>query len=115
MIFPGKEFVEYLSLLHVCRSHFSLLIYQRGYTPRGLSLLINVPIESFLVIFHITRQVQFHLHFGFPGSISAHPDGTPVFLAHITSLLPLPVHFLLIPQFDQQVFVRPCWFPASSM
>lgn len=31
-----------------------------------------------------------------------------------SSLLPLSVHFLLIPQFNQQVLAQTCWFPVSS-
>lgn len=37
----GKELTEYLSLLQVCCSQFSLLVYQRGYIFPGLSLLTS--------------------------------------------------------------------------
>lgn len=57
----GIGLVECPSLFHVYCCHFSLVIYQRGHAILGLSLLINVPVES-LVIFHILCHIQFHLH-----------------------------------------------------
>ena len=82
---------------------FSLLIYQMRYTLLCLPLLPTVSKESFLDIFHIVCQVQLHLHLGFPDPISACPDGIPVFFPGHPSLLPLPILFLLISQFEQQV------------
>jgi len=67
-----------------------------------------------LLIFHIPRQVQFHLCFCFPDPISVWPDYMLLFFPGHTFLLPLPVHFLLIPQYDQQVHAQPYQFPVSS-
>ena len=67
---------------------------RRGTLSLPMSLWTSVPVESLLVIFHKFCQVQFHLYFGFPDHISAHPDSIPVFFLGHISLLPLPVHFL---------------------
>ena len=83
----GKVLAEYLNLFHVYRSKLSLLVYQRGYT----------------LFFHISHQDQFHLHFSFPDSISSCLDSIPVSFPGHMSLLPLPMHFLAFPWFDQQV------------
>lgn len=111
----GKELVEYLSLLCVCWSHFSLLIYLRGYILLGLSILSSVPVEPLPATFLILHQVQFHLHLAFLDLFPACPDSIPVFFPGHIALLSLPVHILSFPPFDQQVLVQLCQFPASSV
>ena len=100
------------SVFEVAR--FSLVVYQRTYILLGLSALNGVPVEPLLVTVHIPHQVQFYLHFGFLDPISAHLDSIPVFFSGNMCLLPLPVHFLLFPQFGQQALFQPCQCPASS-
>ena len=78
-----------------------------------LSLLRNIPAES-LVNFHIPCQVHFYLCLCFLLVISACPDSIPLFFPGHVTLLPLPVHVLLFPQFDQHILAQPCCFLASS-
>lgn len=98
--------VEYLSFLWVfLPSHFSEKIHSPW------PLFDHCTLEFFLVI-DIPCQVHFHLQLGFPDPISACPDGIPVFCSGHTSLLPHPVIFLLIPQFNWQVlFSHPRFHP----
>ena len=91
---------------------FSILISQRQ-TPWPLSVPYHCTLESFLVIFYILCQVHFHLQLGFPDPISACPDGIPVFCLGHTFLLPHPVIFFLIPQFNWQVLFQSSQFPSS--
>ena len=58
-------------------------------------------------------QAALHLLLGFPDPISTDPGSISLLLPSHTSLLPLPVHLLLILQFYLQVLTQPCWFPAS--
>ena len=87
----SSEFLPYIFTLHICSTIFSRTV-------------LSSPIPD---------QVRFHLCLGFLSPMSTCPDGIPVFLLGHTSLLSLPACFL-IPQFKQQAFVQPCWFPASS-
>ncbi|XP_048788476.1 uncharacterized protein LOC125687389 [Lagopus muta] len=83
------------------------------YARFGLSLLGNVPVEGFLIVFHVPCQVQFCLRLGFPDPTSASPDGIPVLFPGDTALFPELVHPFLRPQFSQQVLAEPCRFPTS--
>jgi len=69
--------VEDVGLLHVCFCVFCLLIYQRGYSLLGFSLLTTVPVES-LILFHLPCQVQFHQCCGFPDPISTYLERHPL-------------------------------------
>lgn len=71
---PETKLVEDPSLLHICFCVSCLLIYQRGYSLLGLSLLTTVPVESFPVLFHLSCQVQFHQCCGFPDTISTYVE-----------------------------------------
>ena len=102
----GKDIVEYLSLLHICYYQFTLLICQRGHTLLRLSFLANVPLESLPVILCIPCQAQFYLCLGFPDPIPVYPDCIPVLFPGHVSPFPLPVHFLLVPQFDHQILAQ---------
>lgn len=50
----------------------------------------------------------------FPNQTSACLDRIPLFFPGHTSLIALPVHFLIFPQFDQQVLVQSYQFPDSA-
>ena len=50
--------MEYLSLLRISRSQFSLPVSQKRYALFGLSLLANVPVERLQTVFNIPHQVQ---------------------------------------------------------
>ena len=77
--------------------------------PSGvLTFLIEIPAETFLVPFVIPSHVQFKLGLGFPDPISTQPNSFLILFPQHLSLFPLPVHFLLTLQFDQQVSVQPC-------
>jgi len=56
-------------------------------------------------ILHEPHHVQFHVCLRFSDPIPTHLDINPVFFPDHTSLL--PVHFPLIPQFDQWQFDLP--------
>ena len=58
--------------------------------------------------------VQFHLCLGFLDPISAHLDNIPIFFPSHLFLLPLPVHFFLLPQFNQKILVQFYCFLVSS-
>ena len=73
----SKELIEYLSLLCVCWSLFSLFIFQRRYTLHCPSFETNVSKEFFILYF--SCQVQFHLCLGFPDPIYRCMDSIPVF------------------------------------
>lgn len=101
--------IEYLSLLHICWYHFTLLIIQGD--SLSLAFLFWL-IESFLVILHISCQVPFHLCLGFPETIPTHPNHIPVLFPGHISLLPLAVHFLIPPQCEEQILDQSCLFLA---
>lgn len=72
----------------------------------------NVPMESFPVILCNPCQAKFLSCLGFPYPISAHLDCIPVLFPGHVSLLLLPVHFLLVPHFDQQGLAQPSLLSA---
>lgn len=69
----GKEFTEYLSLLHICSHQFSLFI-PILFTLLGLSFLTYVLTQSLLVILHILWQVLLHLCLSFSDLVPTHPN-----------------------------------------
>lgn len=108
----GKELIEYLSLFHISCLQFSLLIYLGG----TLSLAF-----SDLCIYRVTC---YSLH-ALPSSLAflipslTHPNPIPLLSPDHLSLLPLSVHFLLTPHFEEQILVQPyqflpcfAWFPT---
>ncbi|KAK4810535.1 hypothetical protein QYF61_004498 [Mycteria americana] len=80
----------------------------------SLSLLFffNIPVEALLIILLIPCHIQLQLCLSFPDPISTHPGSVPIFFPGYTSLVPLPVHFLLTLYFEQEVLTEPCWSPA---
>ena len=87
----------------VTSSHASFI--KGGYVCLNLPFLANVPVKALLVIC-IPCQIQFQLWLSFPDPIPTHPGSMPIFFPWwegYMSLVPLPVHFLLILQCDQEV------------
>lgn len=79
-------------------------LYQRRYNFLGPFFFTNLSIKC-LVIFHIPCQVQFYQHLGFPVLSTACSDDISVFFPDHVSPLPLPVHFLCIPQLTSRFLV----------
>jgi len=91
-------------LLSACLYHS-----QGGYDLLDFSFLVEAPVAAFFVLFGVPSNVQFKLGLGFPDPILTQPRGFLILFPRYLSLFPLPVHFLLTLQFDQQVLVQPCW------
>lgn len=104
----GKELIEYLSLLHISCHQFSLLIYLGGVLSFAFSdLCIN------RITCNSLDPLPSPLAFLIPSL--THPKHIPDHLY----LFPLPVNFLLTPEFEEQILVQPCqflaclaWFPT---
>lgn len=94
----NNEAKNLLSTSAFSKSVEAFVMYQKF---SCLSPLTSVPVE--LITFHISQQAQFHLSLSFRDSTSACPDSIPISFSGHMSLFPLPVHFLLFPQFNQQV------------
>lgn len=111
-----RQRTDYLSLLQACCSQFSLLIYQRGYTLPSLSFLTSCTcrIPSYYFLYPSSpSSVPFVSWLSWSClCMSRQTMGRQLFPGH-TFLLPLPVHVLLFPQFEQQVLAQPYWFPVS--
>ncbi|KAK4806814.1 hypothetical protein QYF61_005610 [Mycteria americana] len=107
----GNKIVEYLSLLHVGCHQFSCLIYQGAYIFFNLPFLADLPVKALLIL-RIPCQIQLQLRLSFPDPIPMYLGSVLIFFPGYTSLVPLPMHFLLTLQFDQEVLTQPCWSPA---
>lgn len=82
------------------------------YTLLGLCFLTYVLLESLIFILHTPWRVPFHLCLSFPDPVPTHPNPVPVLSPGHLSLLPLAVHFLLTPQFEEQILAQSCRYPA---
>ena len=79
-----------------------------GYSFLDISFPVDIAVEAFVGFLYAPYQVQFHLGLVLPDPVPTQPRSTPTLVPEYLSLLPLPVHFLLAVQFDQQVLVQPC-------
>ena len=103
----GKELDELLP--SPCLLKPVLLIYQRVYTLLGMSVLINVPVESHLFTFlnkfcalaFLIPSLHIQLAFLYSFQVT-HPYFHCLYIS------------FLFPQSNQQVLAQPCWFPAPS-
>ena len=70
-------------------------------------MLIDVPIELFLILLYSPCQVQFQVGLGLPDPIPTQTSSIPILSCYL-SLLALPMRFLLALWFDQQALAQPC-------
>ena len=61
------------------------------YAVFNLPFVVDIPVETLLVIFRIPWQVQLQLCLGLPDSIPTQPGSYPILFPGNQSLLPLPV------------------------
>lgn len=72
----------------------------------GIFFLFGAPVAVSLFPLCNSCQVHFQLGFSLPDSLPTQSSSIPILLPQYLSLLPLPVHFLLVLQFDQHVPFR---------
>lgn len=92
---PG--YVSFFILVVSC----SPALFLRGYIFFNLHLLISIPVEYLLTIFHIPYQTQLRLCFTFPDPIPMYFRNILILFPGKNFLVPLPIIFLLTFQFDQ--------------
>lgn len=78
------------------------------------TFLVYTSIEAFLVLLFTPCQVQFQLCLDLSDPMPTQPSSISILLPGYLSLLPLPVHFLLALQFDQQVLFQ-AWPPLAFL
>lgn len=102
----------------VTRSSFCFLGWVHSPWPvsSDLSIYRKPPHYS---SYAFSNHVPFHLSLSFSDSSLTYPNLIPIFFPAKMSLLPLTVHFLLISQYEKQVFLQLChfltcvtWFPT---
>lgn len=76
----------------------------------GLSFLTYVLTDPLLVI--LSHAFPSPVPSVFPDPFPTHLNCNSILSPGHRSLLPLAMHFLLTPQFEEQILGQPCWFPA---
>lgn len=89
-----KKVVEYISLLLVHSHQFATLVYHRSYPFFDFPFLVDVPIETLLILC-VLSQAQLQLCHGSPDPIPTQPGDVPSLLPGHLSLLPFSVYFIL--------------------
>lgn len=80
----GRNIVEYLSLLLVCCYQLFSTAGLTRYTS-DIPFLVNLSVETFLVILYVYCHIQFQLCLGLPHPISAQLSFVPGFFSQVTA------------------------------
>jgi len=108
-----KEGTEYLNLFCVFCHQILCPIQQLIHIFPSLLFTAGVPVQAFLLVFHISCEIQLHVGFIFPNPICPSSDSISTFLLGYVTLLPPLVHFSFMSEFSQELIAYPCRSPTT--